>query len=281
MQHELFRGRNMKEAMAKVRAAMGDEAMILYSRTVEDEMGLKAEIAAAPASAVESFRIALNWGSPDLQGPRVTRVGTRYIALVGPPGAGKTLSAVKIALSEDTFGGKDVGFITLDTYRVGAVDELQTYAELAGIPLEVVYHRREVEGALQRLRHCRAVIIDTPGRTPDAAGKMGPWEELLRHINPHEVHLVLPAGLRIDVAENYRSSIRNLAFTHFLPTKLDHLPGDAGLAQLVEMVGSPTRWVADGHEVPQDLQPAGPRILTSLGRLAPAGNETATVRAAG
>jgi flagellar biosynthesis protein FlhF len=279
MQHELFRGRNMREAMAKVRAAMGDEAMILFSRSVEDENGAAAEIAAAPASAVDSFRIALNWGSPDLQGPDVTRVGPRYIALVGPPGAGKTLTAVKIALSEHGFGGRDVGFITLDTYRVGAVDELQTYAELAGIPLEVVYHRREVDAALQRLRHCRAVLVDTPGRTPDAVGKMGPWEDLLRLINPHEVHLVLPAGLRIDVADSYRRSIRDLGFTHFLPTKLDHVPWDVGLAELVQSLGLPTRWVADGHEVPHDLRPAGPRILTSLGRPAPQGAEDPATRA--
>lgn len=279
MQHELFRGHSMKEAMARVREAMGEDAMILSSRTVSEDGERFAEISAAPANEVDSFRIALNWGSPNLQGPDVARLGTRYMALVGPPGAGKTLTAVKVALSKHALGGDDVGLITLDTYRVGAVDELQTYAELANFPLEVIYHRREVDGALARLRHCKTVIVDTPGRTPDAAGRLGPWEELLRLIKPHEIHLVLPAGIRIDVALAYKRALEDLKLTHLLPSKLDHVPGDLGLADLVEAIGLPTRWVADGHEVPQDLRPAGPRILTSLGRVAPDMEEAQDLKA--
>jgi flagellar biosynthesis protein FlhF len=257
----------MRDALQKVRAALGDDAMILSSRSIQEVEGVSAEIVAAPASAVNAFNLAMSWSESRATGPEPDpRIGPRLVALVGPPGAGKTLTAVKLALSKHAFGGQDVGFLTLDTYRVGAVDELHTYAELMGVPVEVVYGRRELEGVMHRLRSCDTVLIDTPGRSPDAAGRLGPWEELLELLRPHEVHLVLPAGIRLDVAAHQRSTMEDLGVTHLLPSKLDQVPGDTGLAELVEQVGLPARWVADGHDVPTDLRPAGPRVLTAMGR---------------
>ena len=123
MQHEFFRGHDMREAMGKVRASMGEDAMVLFSRSIDDGNGVSAEIAAAPAAVVDAFRLGLEWGSPEIKKPDPARLGPRFIALVGPPGAGKTLTGVKLALSEHAFAGNGVGFLTLDTYRVGAVDE--------------------------------------------------------------------------------------------------------------------------------------------------------------
>lgn len=265
MQHECFRGRNMRQAMGNVRAALGEDAMILASRTRTENGQTWAEISAAPSSAVEAFRRSLDPSHGVINARDTLQIGPRFVAVVGPPGAGKTLTAVKLALSKHAFGPYRTGFITLDTYRVGAVDQLQAYAEIAGLPLEVVYTRREVEGAIQRLRNCQVVIVDTPGRTPDRLGRFGPWEDVLEQIAPHEIHLVLPAGIRVDVVRHLRDSLEELGPTHVLPSKLDHVPGDVGLADLVETVGLPARWIADGHEVPGNLHPAAQRILTALG----------------
>jgi flagellar biosynthesis protein FlhF len=251
--------------MAKVTHVLGEDAMVLSSQTGATDGKKWVEIVAATARDVEEYR-------KRMAGPRVGtrtlegRIGPRVIALVGPAGAGKTLTAVKLALSNHAFGDGKVGFITLDTYRVGAVNELQTYAEIAGIPMEVVYNRKEISGALQRLRSCDAIIVDTPGRIPGAMGVTSPWEGVLKEINPAEVHLVLPAGLRPDVARYIAASYQGLGATHVLPSKLDQVLGDAGLAELVERVRLPTRWVADGQEVPGDLRPAGARILSALGQ---------------
>lgn len=267
MQPKRFKGSSLQEAMARVRKEMGDDAMILSTRTGKTRDGTWVEIQAAAAEEVEAYRKRMS-GPPRVSrtGTRSERIGPRIMALVGPAGAGKTLTAVKMALSRYAFGRDRVGFITLDTFKVGGVDELQTYAELAGVPMEVVYNRREISGALQRLRSCDAIIVDTPGRIPGAMGVSAPWEELLKAIDPDEIHLVLPAGLRTDVARYLKASFRSLGVTHVLPSKLDQVLGDMGLAELVEQVRLPTRWVADGQEVPGDLRPAGTRILSSLGQ---------------
>jgi flagellar biosynthesis protein FlhF len=267
MQPKRFRDSNIGKAMAKVRHVLGEDAMVLSSQTGRTGKARWMEIVAAPASEVEEYFERMS-GPKGQTKTLPARIGPRVLALVGPAGAGKTLTAVKLALSHCGFGQRKVGFITLDTYRVGAINELQTYAEIAGIPLEVVYNRKEVSGALQRLRSCDAIIVDTPGRVPGAMGVSAPWEGLLREINAEEVHLVIPAGLRTDVAGYIKASFQGLGVTHVLPSKVDQLVGDVGLADLVEQVSLPTRWVADGQEVPGDLRPAGARLLSALGQSA-------------
>ena len=268
MQLETFRGRELGEVLAQVRESLGDEAMIIRTRMRTDPGEEAVEILAAPAEEVESFRQRLGAGAPHTIGQDgQLRLRPRVIALVGPPGAGKTTTVAKLALSPDGLGTRNVGFISLDTYRAGAVEELQTYAEIAGVPMEVVYNRRDVTGAIQRLRGCDFVIVDTPGRSASNLGRTPQWLSLLREINPDEVHLVLPAGLRIDVCKATLEAFEVCGTTHVLYSKVDEVPGDQGLADLADAMNLPARWIADGQDIPDDLGLAEGRIIASLGLL--------------
>jgi flagellar biosynthesis protein FlhF len=260
--------------MLKVRLALGDDALVLSTRSGREGPVPWVEISAAPAEEVAEYQKSLE-GPGEERGSRrdPERIGPLVLALVGPGGAGKSLTAVKMALSHHAFGRASVGFMTLDTYRAGAVDELQTFAEIAGIHLEVLYHRREVSPAYRRLRAHDAIIVDTPGRPPGSQGTSSPWVGLLREIQPQEVHLALPAGTRSDVARHLAEEYGVLGVTHVLPTKLDQVPEEKGLAELVEAVRLPARWVTNGQEVPGDIRPAGGRILSALGRTAWSGPE--------
>ena len=219
------------------------------------------EIVAARPEVIAAFTESLGDDTVDAGSKRI---GPYIIALVGPSGAGKTSAAIKIALSPVGVGHGRVGLLTLDTHRVGAITELQTYAEIAGLPLEVVYNRFQVPDALKRLRDVDVIIVDTPGRLMDESGSRV-WPDLLERIGPDEVHLVMPAGLRSDVSMAYLDRFTAVGVSHVLMTKLDDVPTDFALIKLAESTGLPARWVSDSLRIPAGLSAAGPRLLASLG----------------
>lgn len=175
------------------------------------------------------------------------------IALVGPTGSGKTTTIAKLANHVDVFGGWPIGLLCLDTYRIGAFEQLRAYAELSELPIEVAHEPGEVEAALRRLGDCDVVLVDTAGRGPRQAGMVAKTLEPLRALGPMEVHLTLPAGLRLDHARRLVEHHRPLGLTHLLATKLDECLGDDIALQLAAETGLAMRWACHGQEVPQDL----------------------------
>ncbi len=272
MQLETFRGQELRQVVKQVRHVIGDDAMIVRSGVVKTPEGDMVEVVAARPEAIQAFTVNLGGQLFDAE---LKRIGPYVIGLVGPSGAGKTTTAVKIALSPAGVSHKRVGLISLDTHRVGAIEELQTYAEIAGLPLEIVYNRFQVPEALKRLRDVDIIIVDTPGRLMDASDPEG-WPDLLNEIRPDEVHLVMPAGLRSDVSMAHVNRFTGLSVSHVLFTKLDEVPVDSTLVELAETTGLPARWVTDGQRIPSGLASAGVRLLASLGSDK---NETVTQRA--
>ena len=269
MAPERFRGADLPHVADRARRALGEDVMILHTRTVRDGGVPMVEVLAATSDTIDRVRGRLE-AQPF---PRKMRAadGTPYrIALVGPTGAGKTTTAAKLAVRRGLFGAARTGLLTIDTYRVGGMEQLATYAELADVPFEVVYDAREIDAAMKRLSSsCDVVIIDTPGRSPASAELSERWRSLLDALAPDEVHLVLPASLRadlaVDVARAYAPSRAHRGATHVLLSKIDEVPRESGVADLALSLGLPTRWVTDGQDVPADLKPGVARIVRAYG----------------
>jgi flagellar biosynthesis protein FlhF len=263
---ETFCGPDFPTLLAQAQVMFGDDAIVVSSRRVSADPVAGFELVAAdsassiprrrhePLPAREPARTGM---APALDFDRTVQGSAPLlIALVGPTGAGKTTTIAKLANHPQVFGGHSVGLLCLDTYRIGAVEQSRIYAELSGIPLEVVYETPELKRALRRLAGCEVVLVDTAGRGPAARGDVAATCVALHELAPHEVHLTLPAGLQTRLARRLVDDYREWGVTHLLPTKLDELPGDSSLFDLAASCGLPVRWAADGQEVPADLRAA-------------------------
>ena len=154
MQLEAFRGRDLATVFVEARRLLGNDAVILHSHVVTDGPRPVIEVLAAAPSEMRRFQQLIAPRPPAL-GALQPGGGTRprpfHIAVVGPTGAGKTTTAAKLAMHAEAFGNRRVGFLALDTYRAGAIEQLQGYADAAGMPFEVVYDLSQVAGARRRL----------------------------------------------------------------------------------------------------------------------------------
>jgi flagellar biosynthesis protein FlhF len=253
---ERFTGSDFSALMARARASLGDDAVIVTVRRADG--GAVELVAADPETARHARGSTSPPAAAETMRPLArARLGRPLIvALVGPTGAGKTTTLAKLANHPQVFGGWPVGLLCLDTYRIGAVEQLRTYAELSGLPLEVAYDAGEVPDALRRLAGCEVVLVDTAGRGPRQSSEVAKLLVPLRGAGPLEVHLVLPAGLRPEMARRFLVHHRPLGITHLLVSKLDECPEEDVVWALAGSAGLPMRWACDGQEVPRDVHHA-------------------------
>jgi flagellar biosynthesis protein FlhF len=182
--------------------------------------------------------------------------GCKRVALVGPTGVGKTTTIAKLAARYAITEGKKVALITMDTYRVGAVDQLRTYARVMNLPFEVVESPEEMEAAVARHEDKDLVLIDTVGRNPRKALQLAEIQTFLNAAQTSEVHLVLSVpygtGYLLETAQQFSILKPN----RLILTKLDELPRWGVIASIVARTGWPVSFLTDGQEVPRNLRPA-------------------------
>lgn len=255
---ERFVGPSMPALLRRAGEVFGAGAVILEVRRLPGPDGAAFEVVAGDEQAWAE----LHRGDP-ASGMVPSLKRQARIALMGPTGAGKTTTLAKLATNPRVLGGRSVGFLCLDTYRIGAIEQLRTYAELAGAPFEVAFDLKDLLAALRRLRHVEAILVDLPGRSPRAHGDLAAVTDFLKWVEPTEVHLAIPAGLQPAVARRIVDDFRPHGITHLLATKLDEAPDDPVVFDLAVATGLPMRWITNGQEVPDDLGSAQERLVGS------------------
>lgn len=182
------------------------------------------------------------------------------IAVVGPTGVGKTTTLAKMAARAILEAKKRVAFVTLDTYRIGATEQLARYGEIMGAPVLVARDRGELARAMERVADVDLVLVDTAGRsTPEDVARQA---ALVRTIPRVQLHLVVSAATGASelaaVADRYRA----LQPDRLVVSKVDEAAGPGGILSASVRICRPISCVADGQRVPEDLHAlTGPQLV--------------------
>lgn len=180
---------------------------------------------------------------------------TTVAVLVGPTGVGKTTTVAKIAANQLMQQRRRVALVTVDVFRIGAVQQLETYARLMGLPFFVATTPEEAKRCVVQARQVAdLVLVDTIGRSPKHAEQLASLWELVAAMNPNEVLLTLPAnGNPFDLllaAEQF--SI--FCPTSLVITKLDEATQTGVIVNLVTRLNLPVSYITVGQNVPEDLE---------------------------
>ena len=189
--------------------------------------------------------------------------GAKYLFFIGPTGVGKTTTIAKIASMLKMDQKKKIALMTADTYRIAAVEQLTTYANILDIPLHVVYSPEEVKEAKERLKDYDIVLVDTAGRSYKNREQRDDLERLLNSVPPQEreVFLVLSATTKyydlLRITENY------LQITDYalIFTKLDETSSIGNLLNIHMKTGAPLSYATFGQNVPDDISVIDPQNI--------------------
>lgn len=180
--------------------------------------------------------------------------GPTVAVFVGPTGAGKTTTLAKLAADFSLRKKKRVGLVTIDTYRIAAVEQLRTYADIIGVPLYVAMSPEQLREAIGSLVECDVVLVDTVGRSPRAAARLQEIKEFVAAAAPHEVHLVLPATAAGRQLEESVERFSELGVNRLLFTKLDEAIGFGVILSCLQKAQVGLSYVTTGQEVPHDIE---------------------------
>ncbi len=186
------------------------------------------------------------------------------IALVGPTGVGKTTTLAKIGARYLSNCSSSIGFITIDTYRIAAVEQLKVYGDIMNVPVEVVLSPEQFERALLKLRDKDLILIDTAGRSPKDKLCI---DELTTYFRPDlsvEKHLVLSATTRENELFESVDRFSSLGLDRTLITKIDECTTLGILLDLQIHNRLPFSFVTNGQRVPEDILEADTTTIINL-----------------
>lgn len=188
----------------------------------------------------------------------------KVVALIGPTGVGKTTTLAKIAARFVLEQGARVALITADTYRISAVEQLKTYSDILGLPLEIVYNPDALKRAIEKHKDKQLILIDTAGRSQYNEYQMKELSGLLNIDADIEKHLVMSATTKtsdgIELLENF--SICQPDRVIF--TKVDETGTHGIILNILHRRKVALSYVTNGQSVPDDIEPASVERLAEL-----------------
>lgn len=188
----------------------------------------------------------------------------KLFAFVGPTGVGKTTTLAKLAAQYAFSMNKRVGMITIDTYRIGAVEQLRTYGNIMGVDVDVVMTPSQLYEAVKKNEGKDVVFIDTAGRSPSDSMKLSEVRTFLEVVKPLEVYLVLSCATKKEDLKKIALDYRVLDYTSLIFTKIDETTSFGSILNVAYGNKIPVAYLTNGQDVPEDIETAEPYKLAEL-----------------
>jgi flagellar biosynthesis protein FlhF len=203
-------------------------------------------------------------GCLNVTGPIVCETGRcKIVALAGPTGAGKTATIAKLAANFKLRQRLRVGLVSVDTYRIAAVEQLRTYSEIIDVPFKVAASPREMAAVLSEMGTVDLVLVDTVGRSPRDEIRINELKTYLNEAGNCEVHLVLAAGSSSHSLLAATQRFGAIGATRLLFTKLDEATTLGGVLTCAARSGNPVSYLTTGQDVPDNIEIADSDELAS------------------
>jgi flagellar biosynthesis protein FlhF len=181
----------------------------------------------------------------------------RITALVGPPGAGKTTTLIKMAVNQTISTGRSVPLISTDSHRIGAAEQFRTYATILGVPFQTVESPAALARAIESSSEASHIFIDTPGLSPALIGELGmDLAGFLASRQDIDTHLVLTASMKQINLEKAAERYAVYNPTRLAFTRLDETESVGPLFGLALRLGKPLSFLCHGQLIPEDIEPA-------------------------
>ena len=178
----------------------------------------------------------------------------KVIMIMGPTGVGKTTTIVKLAADFSVKQKKKVGIINTDTFRIGAQEQLQTYADILGIPLQVIYWADELESALENMSDRDIIFVDTAGKRPGDEQHKKDLLDIFRIVRPEDTLLCLSATTSFAAIKEMVDTYGFVDDYRLLITKLDETKHRGPLLNISWYTQRPLAYVTTGQNVPDDIE---------------------------
>ncbi|HDH06251.1 MAG TPA: flagellar biosynthesis protein FlhF [Nitrospirae bacterium] len=241
----------------------------LRERSIKDEFALKLVAKANDTDDLEAL-ISKEIGSPApsrSKSPGNEKVafnaGKRIAMLIGPTGVGKTTTIAKLA-SKAIKEGRKVGIISIDSYKIGAAEQIRIYARMIGIPLDIVSNVESLEESIKKFYDRDIVLIDTTGQNPQDREYIKGLKDIYNTGLPIETQLLLSASSDCDFLMSTHEHYRSLPIDYIAFTKTDEAVKLGSIYNLCHLYRKPVAYITTGQRVPGNIEFADSGRLTNL-----------------
>ncbi|MFA8341687.1 MAG: flagellar biosynthesis protein FlhF [Rhodothermaceae bacterium] len=186
------------------------------------------------------------------------------ISLVGPTGVGKTTCIAKLAVISKILHNLDIGLITIDTYRLGAIDQLKIFSEISNIDFLVAYDPDDLRKSVDKFKKKDIVFIDTVGRSQNNTALLQDIKKILSVVNIDETYLVLNSSTASRNLIDIASKFEVLNYDAFIFTKLDEAVSFGSIFNVVNAFNKPIKYLTNGQVIPDDIIAADSEFISNL-----------------